>query len=187
MSNLISENDKIYDIVKKYPQLIDVLLNLSPRFEKLKNPVIFNTVARVTTVKKASEVGKVYLNEMLYQLNDAIGKGEEFLAQKKSQIFQMKDNFLKEHFEKNSIQPAPKPAWLDKSETFKILDVRNDEQDPFLKINELAQSLKPGDGFILIQKFEPIPLITFLSQHNFEHYTQKISDDEFRIYFYKNK
>ena len=82
-SHLITAEDTIYDIITRYPETKKRLLELSPRYEKLNNPVLFETVARFTTVQKAAQMVGIYLREMLYQLNDAIGLGEEYLQKEK--------------------------------------------------------------------------------------------------------
>lgn len=182
-SNLINEEDIIYDIVKQYPQLKEVLIHLSPKFIKLSNPLLLNTVARYTTVKKAAEIGRIYLTEMLYQLNEAIGKSEEFLATKKKNMTQMKNDFLTKPLKK--YENIQLPDWYSQKNNFSVIDVRHDEQDPFLKITNAAKTTNKGDGLILIQKFEPLPLIHYLSKNGFEYYTEKINDTEYKVYFYK--
>lgn len=72
--NLIAENDKIYDMVKNYPEMKDVLIKISPKFKKLNNPVMFGTVARRTTVKKAAQIAGIEVEEMLDKLNKALKK-----------------------------------------------------------------------------------------------------------------
>jgi hypothetical protein len=72
--NLIAENEKIYDIVKKYPEIKNILIKISPKFKKLNNPVMFNTVARKTTVKKAAQIAGIDIEEMLDKLNRALEK-----------------------------------------------------------------------------------------------------------------
>lgn len=180
--SFIKENDIIYNIVKKYPEIKDTLIEISPKFKKLENPLIFNTVAKFTTVEKAASIGKVYLKEMLYKLNETIGKEEEYFNYEKSRIVNMKDNFLKKSLENNN----EKPLWMDKKDNFKILDVRNLGHDPFPEITNEAKKLKTGEGFILIQTFEPLPVISYLAKSGIEHYTEKIKEDEFHVYFYKN-
>ena len=180
----IQEDDTIFQIITKHPILKETLKNLSPSFAKLDNPLIFNTVARTTTIKKASQIGKIYLKEMLYQLNDAIGMGKEYLYFTKSELNQKKNEFL-ENLSSNSTQNEKPPVWIDESSKFEALDVRNSNEDPFSKIIEKANEKKPGNGFILIQKFEPIPLISYLESLGFEHFTRKVSSNEFHIIFYK--
>ncbi|MCX7821340.1 MAG: DUF1858 domain-containing protein [Brevinematales bacterium] len=173
MNELIKETDKIYDIVTKYPQIKEKLLSISNKFQKLNNPLIFNTVAKVTTVRKASEVAGIYINEFLYELNDAIGLGKEFLEFKKKDIFSKKEAFLK-------TEGDVKPVWADDLKDFIVKDVR-EIGEPFFEVVEFAKTHK---YFCIVQNFKPIPLITYLESLGFESYTE-FKDNAYYIYFYK--
>ncbi len=39
----------------------------------------------------------------------------------------------------------------------------------------------------MVQSFEPIPLYSTLEEIGFEHLTEKISDNEYRAYFYRTE
>lgn len=177
---LIKENDIIYNIVTAYPELKSKLISLSKKFEKLNNPILFNTVAKVTTVKKASEVAGIYINEFLYELNDAIGLSKEFLEKKKKEIFSKKETIRLKDTQKNDKE---RPAWFKKTKEFETIDVR-DIEEPFFKVVEIAKSKKVGEGFVILQKFKPIPLITYLETLGFESFTE-FKEDLFYIYFYR--
>jgi len=177
---LISEEDKIYDIVTHYPELKERLLSLSKKFQKLNNPLVFNTVAKITTVRKAAEVGKIYINEMLYQLNDAIGLGNKFLEEKKKAIFN------KTIHSNTSETSREKKEWLSKGSNFPIFDfIEKDE--PFQDILQIAQNTEKGNGFIILRPFEPIPIIGYLNTLGFEHYTEQEGEKRFKIYFYRSE
>lgn len=79
----------------------------------------------------------------------------------------------------------PDGNWRDRKETFEIFDVRKSSEDPFGAIIKKAQDTPPGEGFKLVQRFEPIPLINMLIPLDFEHETVKIDFFEYHIYFYK--
>lgn len=182
--DLITENDTVYDVLTKYPQLKEVLVEISPKYKRLYNPVLFNTVAKVTKLKKAAEVGNIYIKELLYQLNLAIGKGEEFLQYFKEQIPKMQEEFLKKQFG-NKIDLKEKPDWFLKSKYFKIFDAREIKGEPFAQIIEFAKKIQNGEGFILIQKFVPAPMISYLETLGFKSWTEKESDNKIKVYFYK--
>lgn len=67
----------------------------------------------------------------------------------------------------------------------KKLDVRNMDKDPFDIIIQEAYNAKPGDSFILIQTFKPLPLINMLSSMGFEHTVEKETGEEVWIKFTK--
>jgi len=181
---LITAEDNIYDIIKIHPELKEVLINLSPKFSKLNNTLLFNIATRRTTVRDAAGVAKLYLREMLYRLNQAVGLGDEFLAVQKSQAQGLIQDFLKK--DQPQGEQAAVPDWLDRARDFPIEDVRLDNEDPFAKVNKLAESIAEGEGFCLVQKFEPLPLIRYLKNRQFIHYTDKINEDEYRIYFLRS-
>lgn len=183
-NEFISETDTIYDIVTKYPVLKEKLQELSPRFANLNNPVLFQTVARLTSVQKAAVVGKLYLNDMLYELNDAIGKGKEFLEWKKKELMRGKP-LVPGAISKNNKEKV-KPLWMDDAPGFEELDFRG-KGEPFAEITGKAKTIEAGKGFKILQAFEPLPIISYLETLGFESFTESLPDGSFRINFYHLK
>jgi hypothetical protein len=72
-----------------------------------------------------------------------------------------------------------------KKNSYKILDVRSMAGNPFDAILDQARETQPGHGFVLVQEFEPLPMINMLKAKGFDHVSEKISPDEFRVYFHK--
>jgi len=68
---------------------------------------------------------------------------------------------------------------------FEILDVRKMTTDPFDVIIKKAYSVEEGNGFILIQRFEPLPLINMLTEMGFDYEIEKKGIFEVWVYFYK--
>lgn len=52
MSKSITPKDKIADVPKSHPGLKEKLIQRSSRYEKLNNPVVFNTVGKVATIEQ---------------------------------------------------------------------------------------------------------------------------------------
>ena len=75
--------------------------------------------------------------------------------------------------------------WRDRKDNFEQLDVRTMQTDPFDIIIQKAYATQEDEGFVLIQRFEPIPIINMLSEMGFEHETEYISQSEIWVYFYK--
>jgi NitT/TauT family transport system substrate-binding protein len=75
--------------------------------------------------------------------------------------------------------------WTEKKEEFDVLDVREMTSDPFDIILKKAYETDEGDGFVLVQRFEPHPMINMLSEMNFEHITEQKEDNHFCIYFHR--
>lgn len=188
---IIRKTDTVHAVVERHPELREVLKDASPKFTKLDNPVMFNTVARVTSLEQAAKIGGVYLRELLYRLNDAIGLGSEYLAEEKAAIAQNMSAGLSRAVESasrvrsNGGAPAEIPAWIETAASFPRMDVRFDAADPFDRVNRMAEGMEPGSGFILVQNFEPVPLMHYLGTRGFENYSHRREGGEYWIYFIK--
>ena len=75
--------------------------------------------------------------------------------------------------------------WHDKKESYEVLDGRGLAGDFLKTILEKAKKVRVGDGICVVQRFEPIPLYTTLEEIGFEHQAEKISNNEYRAYFYR--
>ncbi len=77
--------------------------------------------------------------------------------------------------------------WNDKKESYEVLDGRALAGNFLKTILEKAEKVRAGDGICVVQSFEPIPLYSTLEEIGFEHLTEKISDNEYRAYFYRTE
>ena len=75
--------------------------------------------------------------------------------------------------------------WVQRREEFEVLDVRSWTTDPFDVIIKKAYEIADDSGFVLVQRFEPHPMINMLLEMGFEHFTEPRDLDEFWIYFHK--
>jgi len=80
-----------------------------------------------------------------------------------------------------------KKQWESKKDMFPVIDVRQLMNNFLPMILKKAQQMKTGDGLCIVQSFEPKPLYSALKDLGFEHTTEKISENEYRAYFYRSK
>jgi len=57
--------------------------------------------------------------------------------------------------------------------------------DPFDIIIKRSYEIEEDEGFILIQRFEPMPLINMLSEMGYESVSEKKNPFEVWVYFHK--
>ncbi len=65
-----------------------------------------------------------------------------------------------------------------------LLDVRPDVEhdgEPYVRMMEAAQTIKPGEAFVVIAPFEPIPLYDVLRAQGFLYETQQVARDEWMV------
>ncbi len=70
------------------------------------------------------------------------------------------------------------------------VDVRDDlrsGREPFARIMSAVQEVPPGGALCLRAIFEPAPLYRVLGSRGFAHWTEKLADDDWRIWFYADE
>ena len=75
--------------------------------------------------------------------------------------------------------------WQDRKDEFEVMDVRNMTSDPFDILIKKAYEIEEDSGFVLIQTFEPAPMISMLTEMGFEYVVEQKSFGEVWVYFHK--
>lgn len=163
---VISPDIKVADLLNAYPELEDVLIEISPAFKKLQNPILRKTIAKVTSLKQAAVVGKVSINEIIKKLREAVGH-------KHTDIQEILNENIQE------------PEWVKDCIPAIIYDAREDLDNGVQPLNKVMRDIAnfhEGDVYKLITAFVPAPMIQLLKEKYFECYTAEINDNEFITY-----
>ena len=150
----ITPGTSVADLLRDYPALEETLLQFSPAFAALKNPVLRKTVARVTSLQQAAKVGNVPVVEMVNVLRKETGMAE------------LGAGFCPEGEE----NPVPVSMETTKTPVTFILDVRpiiEEGDHPKEIVLTEADKLLPGECMELISPFPLAPLITLIQQRGF--------------------
>ncbi len=65
-----------------------------------------------------------------------------------------------------------------------LLDVRPDVEhdgEPYVRMMDVAQAIKPGETCVIIAPFEPIPLCNVLRVRGFLYETQQVAHNEWMV------
>jgi hypothetical protein len=167
---IITPKTKIYDLLEAYPQLEEVLIKAAPQFKKLTNPLLRKTVTRITSLAQAATIGNLKVEELVNKLRENVGQTDISVTSEQSDI-----NFKC-------------PEWFSTEKVASEIDVRemlNRGDHPVHEV--LAEVKKLHDDKILkmIAPFNPIPLIEKSISLGYKHWVDKISDEEFFIFFAK--
>ena len=65
---LINTNKNIYELCKEYPEIKNILSDLG--FEAINNPIMFNTMAKITTIDKASKIKNIDMNNIIKKFEE---------------------------------------------------------------------------------------------------------------------
>ncbi len=167
----ITPETRVGELLDAYPELEDELLEMSPSFAKLRNPLLRKTVAKVTTLSQAARVGGLPIEQMINSLRRAAGIEAPL-----------------EEMETGNQPCSVKPPWHDPSRITKRLDVRpvlERGEKPVGTVMSGLNSLQPGEICELTAPFLPAPLIDMAKEKGFESYSVTEAPDLVRVYFCK--
>ena len=142
----ITSLTKIGDLLDAHPELEDPLIAFVPIFERLRNPVLRATAAKVATLEHAAKMGGLPLEKLIAFLRQQLGQGEETQAP-----------------ELTLSQPAVSwPAWYRSEAVVAELDAAAmlaTGNHPLIAVKQALASNPPGAIVVVKSDFEPGPLL----------------------------
>lgn len=167
-NTVILANTKLKEVLKWHPELKESLLALSPKAQKLNNPLMVKTVGQFADMKDISQMLGISLCEVLHTLNGAIGQ--------ETQLLEAFPDCIK------SVPREYQPE-LHESETSKriveIMDLRQ-RSDFFLQeILDRVKKLGVDEILVVRSEFDPLPLKNLLGQQHFRTFTKEVDPDTF--------
>lgn len=169
----INANTKIASLLKHNPDALEAIVSISPKFTKLRNPILRKVIAGRTSIAMASKLGGCTMDDFFKKLHPL---GFEV----DSTVIAIEEND----------QQKPVPDFMKNIKSVEIieLDVRQvieTGKDPLNIILQKVKDLETGHLLKIINSFEPTPLMHLLGKQGFESYTEMISDELVYTYFYK--
>jgi len=167
---IITPRTKIHDLLAAYPELEDVLIEAAPEFKRLKNPVLRKTIARVTTLSQAAIVGHLNVEELVNRLREKAGQSHLEISEEGARFVTARQGWFREEAVIHTIN---------------IHEMLNRGEQP---VHEVLSSIKKaeGDGIVeIVTSFLPAPLIDKTLSLGYKHWINKLSDQEYRVYFRK--
>jgi len=164
---IISPKTKVYDLLEAYPQLEAGLINLVPAFEKLKNPVLRKTIARITNLQQAAVIGNIALEKLINHLRNEVGQNNTQITE-------------------NMEYTIDQPDWFSSEKITKSLDARpmlEAGEHPVNQVIADLKQMKQGEIYALVVPFIPAPLIDKALSLNCRHWVKQKAANEFVVYF----
>lgn len=162
----ITPKTKIFELLKSYPELENLLVSLAPAFEKLRNPFLRRTIARVTSLAQAAQVGSIPVADLVNRLREQAG-------QPPLQI---------DSFADKADEP---PLWFKTGTIVKSIDARpmlERGEYPMGLVLQEVERLQEGEILELITGFVPAPLVEKFEAKGFQSWTLQ-RGNEFKNYF----
>ncbi len=150
----INLQTKVAALLEAYPVLEETLLELSPAFAKLRNPMLRRTIAKIATLQQAAQIAGISPAEMIQTLRKAAG---------------LIDSDIPDVIDKDADMEV-QPAWFSKEKITIRFDASpfiDSGQSPMQEIIRLSGSLKENEIMELNAPFKPVPIIDLLKSKGF--------------------
>lgn len=150
----ITPKTKVGELLDVYPHLEQVLLDISPVFAKLKNPVLRKTVARVATLQQAAVVGGMPVEELVNRLRREAGQDDVSGIDNEPEYVSQ-----------------PIPQWFsedDVTDHFDATRMINMGETPMNEVLSRAKNLEPSKILELRTPFIPAPILEMLTSKGYQ-------------------
>ncbi len=169
---IINANTKIAAVLKAHPSALEAIISISPKFQKLRNPVLRKLMAGRTSLAMAAKVGGCTVHDFFEKLSplgfqaDQTGTKSGTKADKEMPFFLQ--NIIPQQLVSMDVRP-----------------ILAGGTDPLTLILGKIKELQPGQVLEIVNTFEPIPLMGLLKKQGFDSFAAIIHDDLIKTYFYR--
>jgi len=170
----IAPDTNINAMLSEYPELEKFLMELHPKYRKLKNPILRRTVGRIATLKQVAMIGGFELYDLVNRLRKEVG--QEALAPQGNA--QENDT---------AHQKTERPDWIDKAPSI-VLDgtqLLDQEKNPLAETKIALNTLEAGEVLLLKTDFMPAPLIDTFKEQGYKLYCEEIDKNSYKTYLTK--
>ncbi|HEB11028.1 MAG TPA: DUF1858 domain-containing protein [Spirochaetales bacterium] len=174
---IINPQTKVGELLNAYPHLEEVLIAQAPIFEKLRNPVLRRTVAKVATIEKTAAMAGIPVSSLISALRKAAGHEN------------LPDYDIQATSDGASL-PAEPPEWVNPERVTETLDADkclSRGENPLNKVLRLASDLAPAELIKITSSFPPLPLTDTLKQQGFQAITLATRAGKFETFVSSKK
>ena len=171
---IINAQTKIAALLKHHPDALETIISIAPDFKKLRNPILRKLMAGRTSIAMASKIGGC--------------KPEDFFKALATLGFEVDNNNTAT--EETITENKPMPEYLKNIQqeqivNFDVREILASGSDPLKQIQQKVKELTANQVLLIINNFEPVPLIKLLEKQGFESYVKHVDSETIETYFFK--
>ncbi len=169
----ITPQTKINTLLTTYPELELFLMNLNPKYKKLKNPVLRRTVAKIATLSQVAKIGGYDVSELVNKLRAEVGQPPLEGG---------------EHEEETAeTDTAATPKWISQEPVVEIDADRilSEQKNPLAEVTIALKSMQSGDVLVIKSDFLPSPLIDTFKKQGHDVYALEEDDTHYLTFIKK--
>ncbi len=153
---IVTKDTKISTLINENEASIEAIATLNKNFRKLKNPLLRKMLAPRVSISDAAKIGNSSVEDILEKLA-AIGFEIE--------NYEEKETINNKNFTKNMRK--------NKIVEFDARPILEGGIDPFKQIMEKLKLLKADETLLIINTFEPVPLLNVLKSKGYEYEVER--------------
>ena len=161
---------KVSHVLGQYPQLLDVLVQKSPAFRHLRNPLARALRTRLVSVAQAARIAGLEPNDLVHSLNAAVGLHSEPSVAQVTAPSQTSNDICVD----TSI-----------AEDLDVRPLLANGEEPFNVIMASAARVPACAALRLRTTFEPVPLYDVLGGRGFQHEAHQLGPDDWETVFWR--
>lgn len=164
----ITPDSKLGELLERWPRLEEVLVELSPHFRALRNPVLRRTVAKIATLRQVSSVSGVALGTLISTLRAGAGLAPAAFA------------------DEPGGGARPRPVWAAPEAAVRTHDARAAiaaGEHPMARVMADLAALRGAEVYALVTPFVPAPLVDLAREKGFDGWSDAEGDDLVRTFF----
>jgi uncharacterized protein (DUF2249 family) len=169
---MITAETNLGVLLDEHPQLVELLASRHDHFARLRNRMLRRLMAPRVTVAQAASIAGLPADALVAEIRRAIGEPAGPAEVPPGSA---------------AIAAAPRPSELDGRRVVEV-DVRDDIRrgdEPFAQIMAAVKGLAGADALMIRVPFEPVPLYDVLGRRGLAHWTERVADDDWRIWFHR--
>jgi hypothetical protein len=166
----LTPDTRVGEMLERWPALEEALVEISPHFQALRNPVLRRTVARLATLRQVATVSGVPLGVLVERLRAAAGLAPAPVSGE------------------DAAPAAPRPAWADPARAVMTLDARaglEAGEHPAGEVMARLAHLGEGQVLALVTPFVPAPLLDLARAKGFASHSDTEAPGQVRTYFHR--
>ncbi|BEP28601.1 4Fe-4S domain-containing protein [Helicovermis profundi] len=153
---LITADSSVRETLEKYPILKEKMIELSPKFKTMQNPLMWNSIAKFATFKNSAKMTGLSICEILHFINKELGMEEELLKSFPHCIKELE--LLKTNINKIT--------WNEPNSTVAI---SSENMEDIAKSIELINNLSLGSSIVFEGAFESEPIIKVIDELGYKY------------------
>ncbi len=170
----ITPQTKINDLLTTYPELELFLMDLNPKYKKLKNPILCRTVAKIATLTQVAKIGGYDVYDLVNRLRAEVGQ-------------EPLEGTPYEELPAEAQKASPKWIHNPPAEEIDAMVLLASQKNPLTEVTLALKKLQPDKHITLKSDFLPEPLIDTFRKQGYEVYVEEIDENSYRTYIKSKK